>query len=46
MDHATGEFSKSLSTDSDASLTLEAPLNTPIDGNVDDKKKQKWCVIM
>ncbi len=37
---------KNANTGSDASPTLEAPLNTPIDGHVDDKKKQKWCVIM
>ncbi|KAI0694676.1 hypothetical protein C8T65DRAFT_744303 [Cerioporus squamosus] len=43
LEHAGGEFSKNASADS---LTPEVPLNTPIDGNVDDKKKQKWCVIM
>ena len=45
LEIATGEFTKT-PTESVASPALEAPVNTPIDGEVDDKQKQKWCVIM
>ena len=44
LDHAAGEFSKSPGGDS--SPTIEAPVNTPIDGVEDKKLKGKWCVIM
>lgn len=47
MENATGEFAKSPTDDGVApSPAVEAPPVTPVDGNVDDKKKGKWCVIM
>ena len=42
LDHAQGEFSKSPA----ASPALEVPANTPVDGEVDDKTRKKWCIIM
>ena len=50
MENATGEFAKSPTDSVAPSPAVEAPPVTPIDGNVegnvDDRKKGKWCVIM
>lgn len=42
LDHAQGEFSKGPA----ASPALEAPTNTPVDGEVDDKASKRWCIVM
>ncbi len=46
LEMATGEFAKSPTDSVAPSPAVEAPPGTPVDGNVDDKKKGKWCVIM
>ena len=47
LENATGEFAKAHESVA-PSPAVEAPPATPVDGNLDDDKrnKGKWCVVM